>query len=306
MLLTVKSFACYAKGSDSYNHIYNVSLNDVTLQRDAPAGSPVLRQSVPTGRSSNTVMAHCYNGDKGHFLLKGGGVVKVSGYENVYQTNVQGIGIKIQAGTASNYYSNPSSDMISNGEWDWSWSNWGSSFDITLVKTGTVISGDIRGLTAVMSLDGVGDLLTLNITSGKVTGLACSINTPIRNAPLGNVEVTGFTGVGSTPKSYDFGVVLECDTDANINVSLEGVQSNETTNTSVLALTDAGQQNVASGVGVQILFENNPLKLNENIVIGRAGWRDTLLRFTARYIQTKTTVKTGAANATATLNLTYQ
>ncbi|HAU5638876.1 fimbrial protein [Citrobacter amalonaticus] len=309
ILSMVKAFACYADGSDkadAHNHIYNVSLNDVIVQRDAPVGTTVLTQSISTGLSDGGVFAYCYTGDKAHYLLKGESVVAVSGYDHVYETNVPGIGITIEGGDSGRFYSNPSYDKASTGNYQWAWSNWGTSFEITLVKTGPISSGNINGITAVMSAAGLGDLLTLNINAGKVTTLACSINTPTIRAPLGNVVNSSFTGVGSMPKSFDFDVGLECDAGANINVSLEGAQSSETSDTSVLALTDAGQPDVASGVGVQIVYGSKPLKLNENIVLGKAEGGHTLFALTARYYQTKTTVKNGAANATATLNITYQ
>lgn len=307
ILLMIKSFACRPMGSNAYNHIYNVPLNESIIQRDAPIGSTVLTQSVSTGLASNDVFADCSAGDQGHLLFQGG--TPVAGYDNIYETNVPGIGIKIEAATSNFYYTNPETinGTTAHNEDGWAWGNWGTSFEITLIKTGPVTSGDITGITAIFSMDGLGDLLTLNINSGKVTSLACSINTSKIRVPLGDVFITNFTGPGSTPKSYDFDVGLDCDAGANINVSLDGTQSAETGDTSVLALTGAGEDNnVATGVGVQILYNNTPLKLNENIVLKKSQGGQELLPFTARYYQTRPEVTMGSADATATLNITYQ
>lgn len=306
IMLMVKSFACNPVGSNAHNHIYNVSLNDSIIQRDAPAGSTILTQSVSTGLNSSEVFGSCYAGDQGHMLLQGG--IPVAGYSDVYETNVSGVGIKVKAGTSTIYYTNP--DTVSgttshNGD-AWAWSTWGTSFEITLIKTGPISNGDITGVTAKFIMDGLGDLLTLNINAGKIIALACSVNTSKIDAPLGDVYIPSFTGVGSTPKSYNFDVGLDCDAGANINMSLTGTQSAETSDTSILALTDDGEGKVATGVGVQILYNDMPLKLNENIVLKKSQGGQESLPFTARYYQTKPTVKTGSANATATLNITYQ
>lgn len=303
VLLTVKSFACYGTNSHATNHIFNVSLDDIVIQRDAPTGATLLTKTISTGLSSGDYFATCYSGDQSHYLIEGG--VPVSGYNQVYETNVPGIGIKVQAGTSVAYYTNPPMEQTS-GNNGWAWSNWGTSFTISIIKTGAAGDGDISGITAVMSLDGVGDLLTLNVNSGKVTALACAINASKINAPLGDVYLPSFTGGGSTPKSYDFDVGLECDAGANINISLTGTQSAETSDTSILALTDDGEKNVATGVGVQVLYNNAPLKLNNNIVLKKSEGGQELFPFTVRYYQTKPKVTSGSANATATLNITYQ
>lgn len=280
-----------------------MSLDDIVIQRDASTGETLLTKTISTGLSSGDYFATCYSGDQSHYLIQGG--VPVPGYNQVYETNVPGIGIKIEAGTSKAYYTNPPMEQTS-GNNGWAWSTWGTSFTISIIKTGAAGDGDIGGITAVMSLDGIGDLLTLNVNAGKITSLACSINTSKINAPLGDVFLPSFTGVGSTPKSYDFDVGLDCDAGANINVSLDGTQSSESSDTSILALTDAGEDNVASGVGVQIIYNGTPLKLNENIVLKNSEGGQELFPFTARYYQTKPKVTSGSANATATLNITYQ
>lgn len=302
MIMTVRLFACTPLGSNAFNHFYNAPAGSITVPRDAPTGSTVLTQSVNTGLAYNDYFAYCTTGDTGRWLLQGGELV--SG--QIYKTNVPGIGITIRTGDPSIYYTNPSYDISNGYAYNWAWSNWGTSFQITYIKTGPVTSGNITGTKAIFSITGLGNLLTLSVDSISVIGLACSINTPQINVPLGNVFLPSFTGVGVTPKSYDFNVGLNCDANANINVSLGGTQSTETSNTSVLALTDAGGENVATGVGVQIIYNGTPLKLNENIVLKKSGGGQELLPFTARYYQTKAKVTTGSANATATLYITYQ
>ncbi|MCL6720425.1 fimbrial protein [Klebsiella sp. T2.Ur] len=99
---------------------------------------------------------------------------------------------------------------------------------------------------------------------------------------------------------------LNCDVGANINVSLSGTQNPDISDSSVLALTGQGGAGVAKGVGVQIVYNGAPLMLNNRIVLKTSSGGQETFPLTARYYQTRTTVSTGTANASATLNLTYQ
>ncbi|HHB1450056.1 TPA: fimbrial protein, partial [Serratia odorifera] len=100
-------------------------------------------------------------------------------------------------------------------------------------------------------------------SGNTVTQLACSLNASNIQVPLGDVLATEFTGVGTTLKPKAFNVGLNCDANAKINVSLGGTQSAESSDSSILQLTNAGSAGVAKGVGVQLLYNNTPLKLNQ-------------------------------------------
>lgn len=63
---------------------------------------------------------------------------------------------------------------------------------------------------------------------------------------------------------------------------------------------------MAKGVGVQLLYNGSPFILNNRIVLKRSSGGQETFPLTARYYQTKTAVTTGKANASATLDLTYQ
>jgi type 1 fimbria pilin len=142
-----------------------------------------------------------------------------------------------------------------------------------------------------------------------VTQVACSITTPNLTFPIGDILATSFgSTVGTTPveaqNTQNLG--LNCDAGANINVSLSGTQNPDVSTTSVLALTGQGTIGIAKGVGVQVLYNGTPLVLNNRIVLKQSSGGQETFPLTARYYQTKTSVSTGVANASATLNLTYQ
>ncbi|MBI3310019.1 MAG: hypothetical protein HYZ77_01700 [Serratia liquefaciens] len=148
--------------------------------------------------------------------------------------------------------------------------------------------------------------LVLSKPNASVTSIACSLNSTSINVPLGDVSSTKFTGVTSTTGDKGFNVGLSCDKEAKINVALAGTQNTETSETSVLALTNAGQTGTAKGVGVQLLYGGVPLKINNNILLKTSPGGQETLPFTARYYQTQTAIGAGLANSSATLNITYQ
>ncbi|WP_273870319.1 fimbrial protein [Serratia odorifera] len=139
-----------------------------------------------------------------------------------------------------------------------------------------------------------------------VTQLACSLNATNIQVPLGDVLATEFTGVGTTLKPKAFNVGLACDANAKINVSLGGAQSAESSDSSILQLTNAGSDGVAKGVGVQLLYNNTPLKLNQVMPLKTSAGGQETFPFTAHYYQTAENITAGSANTTATLNISYQ
>lgn len=118
---------------------------------------------------------------------------------------------------------------------------------------------------------------------------------------------TELTGVNTTADSPPFTIGLKCDAGVKISGSLSFTQNADTANDSVIALTGAGSAGVSKGVGIQLLYNGTPLRRNTNIVLktSSGGAEFPAGAFTSRYFQTQGTVYPGSANATATLNLTY-
>ncbi|CAI1072211.1 Type-1A pilin [Serratia quinivorans] len=159
----------------------------------------------------------------------------------------------------------------------------------------------------VIQLDGVwGAEYPINMPSFNITTVACSISSANISVPMGDVLVTKFTGVGAMPVTKNFNVGLNCDANAKVNVSLSGTANSDIANTDILALSNAGTAGVADGLGVQVLYNGAPLKRDANLLLKTAAGGVETFPFAARYYQTKSVVKPGKANATATLNLTYQ
>lgn len=274
----------------------------ITIQRDATPGSTLWDSGWIKATGSDRQQC------TGSYLMElkpaDPNLPLAPGYSNVYTTNVSGIGVKIYAG----YYIAPqtASFTVPSGT---AWAFYPTeNYAITFIYLGGSVSGSVSLNSPLASLIRDGTTLgKINITgNSNFTKVACSLNSTSINVPLGDVFATKFTGIASTAGDKSFDLGLNCDKDARINVSLAATQNSDTSETSVLALTSAGQTGTASGVGVQLLYGGTPLKINNNILLKTSAGGQETLPFTARYYQTLTDVGVGLANSSATLNITYQ
>jgi type 1 fimbria pilin len=296
------------------------AFSDITVQRDAPAGTELARYQFPDAQLWDcTTVASVTWQDMGIKTYGKYNSTVGNGY-TVYDSGVPGIGFTLEVMGAGNSWYVPGKDnsgygiatstngLLSGGKYL-------VARRVRLIKTGPVTSGTVmsKQVGAIIMrtyVSGVAQWESespININKFTVTSLACSLSSTSINVPLGDVLISKFTGVGISTGDQTFNVGLTCDKEAKINVSLAGTQNTDTTETSVLALTSAGQTGTATGVGVQLLYGGTPLKINNNVALktSTAGGKETL-PFTARYYQTKATVGIGQANSSATLNITYQ
>lgn len=281
-----------------------VNFGNITVQRDMPVGQTIATSTVAgTGQKIGSCAGGGYSYDQFTYLSK-----TTTGISNVFATNIPGVGIKLGTtdGTYFWPYPTPSVGYYYSG-------NLGiyeySGATVSLIKTGNITSGTLQsGLIGRSYFDDGRDYFEISLNGGSVTQVACSITTPNVNVPLVPALASSFTGINSTKGDYPFTIGLSCDAGARINASLSFNQNPDTTNTSVIKLSNAGAAGIATGVGIQLLYGSTPLQNNNNIVLktSSGGQEFPAGAFTARYFQTKSTVTTGNANATATLNLTYQ
>ncbi|HAS1150810.1 TPA: fimbrial protein [Enterobacter cloacae] len=282
-----------------------LSVGTINVQRDAPVGTVIF-----SGAASNTgtYLSGCTNPLMLGFSMRYNNATLSSYGNHVYNTNVSGIGIRLSSNA---YFENPSNTFSYSAQtsyvvWYGGW--------VELVVTGPVSSGALTpgpiGAVTLQGSDGIyRDGLTVQLTGGTINALACTITTPQLTFPIGDISAAAFGSVvGTTPavaqNTQNLG--LNCSAGTNISVSLSGIQNPDSANTSVMALTGQGNSGTAKGVGVQLLYNGSPLTLNSRLLLKQsAGGQDTL-PLTARYFQTLTSIESGSANASATLNLTYQ
>lgn len=296
--------ACMVKVSGINKYLTYSS--DIIVQRDLPIGTVIRSDDIYLNITSS--YASCDAGDVEPQYVRW-----VNGWisnNNIAQTNIPGIGMRVGFSYGGGIWGYvPTTRSMTNPTYrDWEFGPQ-AKWQVELIKTGPVYPGRLAsGRYASLSLLGL-DVVSLNITGANIIPVACSITTPTLTFPIGNIWVAKFgSTVGTIPAGSQTtqNLGLACDTSANINVSLAGTQSPDVANSSVLALTNQGSAGVASGVGVQLLYNGTPLSINNRIVLKRSAGGQETFPLTAQYYQTKNTVTTGTANTSATLNITYQ
>ncbi|MDU5485976.1 MAG: fimbrial protein [Serratia liquefaciens] len=289
------------------NQQQTVSFGDVAIQRDTALGSVLASKKVTIADGTPAITDGWCRGS----WISVNYANSWSPLNGIAATNIAGIGIRL----TYQHWQSRDWTMVANQ------SNYNSSdywvFDssywlIELIKTGPTSSGHLTagtwGKVSIAPAAGSSWTVTSLTATGinNITSVACSLNGTSINVPLGDVLDIKFTAIGTTVGDKSFDVGLSCDKDARINVALAGTQNSDTTDTSVLALTNTGQAGTAGGMGVQLLYGGTPLKINNNIVLKTTPGGQETLPFTARYYQTNKVVTPGKANSSATLNITYQ
>lgn len=275
----------------------NFTPGNVIVQRDVPVGSVIYSSSTASGADllecDGTTNTNYYR-----MTYLGGEATSIN---HAYATNIPGVAIAVDL--AWGFLDNPpSTDNTGTGAVKM------PPIKYKLYKTGDIQSGKFSsGEIGTWTVSGITPL-KINMIGGAVTQVTCSITTPNLTFPIGDVSKEDFgTSPGFTPaKTSTQNLGLDCDKFANINVTLNGQQNPDVSDASVMALNNQGDANTAQGVGVQLLYNGQPLSINTRLALKTSSGGKESLPLTARYYQTRNTVTVGEANTSATLTLTYQ
>lgn len=297
-----------------------VSPSNIVVQRDTPVGTKLLEVNGPSAIAWNCSGSASSNGVG---IKTYGRYVSNIGGENIYATNIPGIGYSFgtrAGGCISDVRFLGYNAVSGRDQLITCWTNGllgGGTIHaqayFAFYKTGNTGSGAVNSGNLGVFINELDSAwqpeVSVNIAGFNVTTLVCNITTPSLNFPIGDISAENFRGgIGSIPAGTEVirNLGLDCDAGANINVSLQGTQNPDVSNTSVLSLSGQGSTGVAQGVGVQLLYNGAPLELNKRLLLKTSGGGKETFPVTARYYQTKTTVIPGKANTSATLDLTYQ
>lgn len=136
----------------------------------------------------------------------------------------------------------------------------------------------------------------------------CTINSSSLNFEMGTLNTSEFgSSIGFNPtKTATQNLGLSCVAGTNVYATLSATQHPDIADNSVFALSGQGGAGTASGVGMQLLYNGQPLKMGESLLLKSAAGTAESIPLTARYYQTKPVVMPGEANALAVINITYQ
>ncbi|WP_407440140.1 fimbrial protein [Lelliottia sp.] len=279
------------------------SVGPISVNRDVPVGTILGIYESTTSPAQQAIS--CDTGNIYYQMVYNGAVP--AGPEHVYATNVEGIGISLSQTALGISFDNPATQRVIT---DIAGVYPNHPQTLKIYKTGNIKSGVLNpGEIADSEGDDRKPAAVYNMPGGIViTQLSCSLTSNSLVLPLNDIPANDFgSTVGFSPPAIATqNLGLNCDPGANINVTLNGTQNPDVTDTSVLALSEQGQESTAQGVGVQILYNDKPLVLNELLVLKKSSGGLETFPISARYYQTKTQVMPGKANASATLAVTYQ
>ncbi|WP_454763866.1 fimbrial protein [Cupriavidus campinensis] len=241
--------------------------------------------------------------------------VQVSGMQDVYQTNVSGIGVHFYktAGWGGPWTSAPKTMIFTPpdggviGRQDF--------IRADLVMTGPVAGGMLTSLPS-MTIDFTGTCFpalrkTVTITPGTIiSATTCSVTTPSITVTLPSVPVETLLPVGTASAvAQNFNIGLSCSPGANVYVTLTDA-TNPSNITNNLTLTPASS---AHGIALRLSLGGTPVEFGaDSAVAGNPGQRlvgasstTTGVGLTVQYISVGPVVP-GSVNAIATFTMSYQ
>lgn len=283
--------------------VQTVSLGTINVQRDAPVNSEIGRFATPgnavVSAFSPTDRQMCEARADITYLS-----ATPSSMPGVYNTNLSGVGIHVV--NVPQWWSITSSAA---GVIRYTYPN---EYNVVLYKTGKITPGKLTAGQIVSGWFGDPSQTFVSVSLDSETTinvLSCSLSSQSLSFNLGTISAAEFgTQSGFIPSRSDTqNIGLNCDPGTNINIELKGMQNPDAMgDDTVLALSGQGRPTVADGVGVQFLYNDSPLRINNRLALKQSPGGQETFPIVARYYQTKPVVKAGDADATATLEITYQ
>lgn len=319
MLLCLFSIIANAANCHYHKNIYAKDIpisfsNKIVVNPTLPVGS-VITRTFATAISTNNqqILVVCQSTPKYQWKTRHQYPISplTYGNETIYQTELAGIGLKI-INHNNNYGSmsvprilpnTPPCDNLANGK-GFCGKELGD-IEIQLIKTASeVTDGYIPSQILIESTIGNLPITRYRLTNTQiiVPKLSCSINNNALEINLGRLKTTVFNGMYSTAGKKGFYLELNCSHPSTVEMRMDG-DTLPTSDDKILALN---KYNAAQGIGLQILYENNPIKFNHWFILKRVlDTKSIPLFFYALYIQVAEQVTPGQANALVTYHIKY-
>ncbi|WP_336219653.1 type 1 fimbrial protein [Citrobacter amalonaticus] len=313
--------------------------NIVVENSDYSAGTVLYSSGWVAGSNDDLTMSGCGRSYVVGYFYLNTPQVEAPGGTQLMPTNLSGIGVRV---TAMNQAGPNDSPTPVDNDWhagsgtrdDHTLRN--SQYMVELVATGGPISAGTLSFGSPLaqvdfredpSHSAAGDIasnVVLNNTQVVIKAMGCNADTSSLRFNFDTINVTEFDTQNVIRAPEDQTVNLTCEVGTNVSLSVAAAEaSGDNANHTVIALTGAGSEGVATGLGVQLGLKartydsgTQGLPLNQLLTIISSQRNGNLytsggaqaqepLTFSASYYKTAGTVIAGTANATATLTLTY-
>ncbi|MEL4013641.1 fimbrial protein [Dryocola clanedunensis] len=301
---------------------YNVTGADIVLQRGATIGTLSNKFTNSPGYSF-TCSTPDSAADRDLSFTMRTSQAPVSGYTDVYPTNLPGVGVKYHFTTNSGNICSVESDSgIINSVRTYvchilkgttpSFS-FGTSVQFVKIAepnaVGTITQ--IPSVSVTFSYNNqAGQYPQTNMYSGaaqvNIRSNGCNVTNPNLTVPLNDHAQSDFKNVGYQTKYQDFNISLNCDAGTKYSAQITGNSVAGVNDT--IALDNAAASTTAQGIGVRLTDQSDSSwVIGQQYALGTAASAGIInIPMRARYYQFQSKVTPGDANATATMTLTYQ
>lgn len=281
----------------------NIDTGDILVQRDVPVGSILYRKVLPASGAS---LGTCENGSyvKQVQLIS---TQLISGYTDLYQSGLQGIGIRLQLGM--NTLSGSRNESL-NGP---ATLNDDETIIFSLIKTGPVDPGaltyqDLLKISYTGENTGSVTAKQVSLTGGVVSQASCQVTSPAVVVEMGNLEKKNLKGVNSVAATRDFQISMNCNRNTNVNITFSPLSARSANSINLKGVVEGDAfSGAATGVGVQMLFGGAPIEFNTLLPVGTTTSDGIFnIPLQARYYQILDAVTPGLVNAMISFTMTYQ
>ncbi|MFZ1873556.1 MAG: fimbrial protein [Chania sp.] len=303
-------------GLQSYAINLNSALviaDNISLARDQfPPGAV-----IASGEAANSVSgnyATCNGSNPYSYYVSGSTGTTVGGLNNVFPTNIPGIGLRFYSrdNSGKNYRFGNQGTGGSSSSISWGWNQSGNTFwGVDVVVTGPVSSGTYNG--GLMAVFTLGSLTVLNarVAPFSVTASSCSAATTQSIVDFGTHNKKEFPTQGSVAGKTNFTIELTgCSTSSLSTVAYTLTPINSIINANQGVMGVNAMPGAATGIGIQIMNQSGaPVSFNTvtNVPSFVSGSQVVSIPFQAALYRTSSTlIAPGLVRAPLTFTMTYR
>ncbi|MDR5818165.1 MULTISPECIES: fimbrial protein [unclassified Caballeronia] len=279
----------------------------LSVGRDIPVGTTLWQQMNNAGVATNDVTCLVQK----DVTVTG---TLVPGYTNIYQSGVQGIGVRfyvtsnflgqlVAVPVSQSFTSPPNSSMEYDVRADY-------------IVTGPIKSGTTLNLPSMQITFSGSCFNTVTATqtltgNTAVTGNTCSVTTPTLTFQLPRAFSKDLASAGATTGDTVVPLDLNCPAGVKVGITITDAV-NPANRSSTLSLA---ANSSAAGVGVQILNGTTAVSFGPDSaaagtvnqwIAGTSAGGAMRIPLTARYVRTSSTLVPGSVNGKATFTMSYQ
>lgn len=235
---------------------------------------------------------------------------------NVYDTNIEGVGVRVSMYSSQTYNNFPTSKTQAPFNVLISFSGVpGATFGtgylhvyFELIKTSNYIGTGTLSYSVPNFFYAQGSnqltMADLNIRTNIEVDASCKFDqsTP-KSIELGNVDANSLSAPGTTANAKTFSLGLNCVKPANVSLAISGTSDPEASDDGVLKLDGSSK---AKGVGVQILHDGKGVAINGKLPLGQLSSGSSSVSLQARVYRTNEALVAGPFSAVTTVSIVYQ